>query len=258
MDRPYREIQANCSDSAKRGMVKKHPTFAHAALPLHPKPCPPCPSSITAPPPDGPTILHQDDALLIVDKPAGLLTVPGRDPAHGDCVQSRLAASHPESLLVHRLDMDTSGVMIFARTRPAQRHLGLQFERRHIRKTYVALVGAAPDTREGRIDAPIRTDWPNRPLQEVHPEGRPARTDWVTAGPRPTCAPEAPSPDRPQPSASAPPRSYRASDPWRPVLRRPARRATDAPRATADPTPPDRRRRSQLSKAPARSDGLTG
>lgn len=138
-----------------------------------------------APPPDGPAIVHADDALLIVEKPAGLLSVPGRDPAHRDSVQTRLAASHPESRLIHRLDMDTSGLMVFARTPAAQRHLGLQFERRHIHKTYHALVAGAPGEDQGHIDAPIRTDWPNRPLQMIHPEGRAAQTDWhlEAAGP---------------------------------------------------------------------------
>ena len=137
------------------------------------------------PPRDGPSVLHVDEALLIVDKPAGLLSVPGRDPAHGDCVQGRLAAMYPNSRLVHRLDMDTSGVMVFACTPEAQRHLGLQFEKRHVRKTYHALTARAPEGTSGRIDAPIRTDWPNRPLQQIHPEGRAAQTDWhlEAAGP---------------------------------------------------------------------------
>lgn len=130
------------------------------------------------PPRSGPTILHEDDALLVIEKPAGLLSVPGRALEHRDSVQTRLARSHPESRLVHRLDLDTSGLMVFAQTREAQRHLGLQFERRHIRKTYTALTAKPPPEPSGRIDAPIQTDWPNRPLQKICAQGRPAITDW--------------------------------------------------------------------------------
>jgi tRNA pseudouridine32 synthase/23S rRNA pseudouridine746 synthase len=80
-------------------------------------------------------ILHRDAALLLVNKPAGLLSVPGKSPAHRDCLESRVKAAYPEALLVHRLDMDTSGLMVFAMTKPAQRHLGLQFDRRHLETT---------------------------------------------------------------------------------------------------------------------------
>ena len=140
----------------------------------------------TAPPPlhyDPPAsplaILHSDAQLLIVDKPAGLLSVPGRDPGHRDCVLSRLQAEDPAALLIHRLDLDTSGVMVFARTKAAQRHLGLQFERRHVSKSYTARVNGHPGA-SGRVAAPLRADWPNRPLQMVcEREGRPALTDWV-------------------------------------------------------------------------------
>jgi hypothetical protein len=86
---------------------------------------------------------------------------------------------HPEALLVHRLDRDTSGVMIFALTPHAQRHLGLQFEKRQVRKAYVARVWGTVAEDAGRIDLPLIVDWPNRPLQKVdHETGRPAVTDW--------------------------------------------------------------------------------
>ena len=131
------------------------------------------------PPRDPLAILHVDDTLILVDKPPGLLSVPGRGEALADCLLSRLQAAYPGTLLVHRLDRDTSGVMVFARTPDAQRNLGLQFERRHMRKTYVARVWGAVAEAEGHIDLPLIVDWPNRPLQHVnHQTGKPAQTDW--------------------------------------------------------------------------------
>lgn len=124
-------------------------------------------------------ILHEDAALLVVEKPPGLLSVPGKDPAHKDCVLSRLVELRPEALLVHRLDMDTSGLMVFAKHKKAQRHLGLQFERRHIGKVYQALVAGVLAKDEGQVDLPLIVDWPNRPLQKIcHETGRAAQTDW--------------------------------------------------------------------------------
>ena len=129
-------------------------------------------------PPSGPVkILHCDEDLLVVEKPAGLLSVPGRDLP--DCLQTRLAELHPESLLVHRLDMATSGLMVFARNQAAQRHLGLQFERRHTTKSYIARVAGQVDGESGRINLPLIADWPNRPRQMVSWEhGKPSLTDW--------------------------------------------------------------------------------
>ncbi len=131
-------------------------------------------------PPDGPLrILHEDAQIVVVDKPAGLLSVPGKGAHLADCLMARLEAAMPGVLLVHRLDRDTSGVMVFARTPGAQRHLGLQFERRVPTKTYIARLKGilAPET--GRVDLPLGVDWPNRPLHHVdHANGRPARTDW--------------------------------------------------------------------------------
>ena len=115
----------------------------------------------------------------MVDKPAGLLSVPGKGAHLADCVIARLKEAFPEALLVHRLDRDTSGVMIFALTPHAQRHLGLQFENRQTRKTYVARVAGEMAERRGSVDLPLGVDWPNRPRQKVDREaGRPALTDW--------------------------------------------------------------------------------
>ena len=124
-------------------------------------------------------ILHQDHAILVVNKPAGLLSVPGKGEHLADCLLSRVQAAFPEALLVHRLDRDTSGVMIFALSPHAQRHLGLQFERRHVKKTYVARVWGEMAEKTGTVDLPLIVDWPNRPKQKVDFEtGRPAQTDW--------------------------------------------------------------------------------
>ncbi|MCB1363019.1 MAG: RluA family pseudouridine synthase [Rhodobacteraceae bacterium] len=124
-------------------------------------------------------LLHEDAQLLVVNKPAGLLSVPGRGPHLADCLLSRVQAAFPDALLVHRLDRDTSGVMVFALTPHAQRHLGLQFEKRQARKTYVARVWGRMQPRTGTVDLPLIVDWPNRPRQKVcHETGRPAKTDW--------------------------------------------------------------------------------
>ena len=132
-----------------------------------------------APPTDPITVVHADHEILVVDKPAGLLSVPGKGAALADCLIARLAEAFPQVLLVHRLDRDTSGVMVFALTPHAQRHLGLQFEKRQTRKTYVARVAGQLAPRKGTVDLPLIVDWPNRPLQKVcHETGKPAVTDW--------------------------------------------------------------------------------
>lgn len=135
---------------------------------------------VYAPPDSAPEILHEDHELIFVNKPAGLLSVPGKGPDMQDCLIARLKIAFPEILLVHRLDLDTSGVMVFARTPHAQRHLGLQFEKRQTRKIYLALVAGHVAARAGTVDLPLSVDWPNRPRQKVcHETGRPAQTDWA-------------------------------------------------------------------------------
>lgn len=132
-------------------------------------------------PPDVPlSILHHDHQLLLVDKPSGLLSVPGKGEHLADCLIARVQAVFADALLVHRLDRDTSGVMVFAMTPHAQRHLGLQFENRQMKKTYVARVFGRIAERKGTVDLPLIVDWPNRPLQHVNFEtGKPAVTDWT-------------------------------------------------------------------------------
>ncbi len=131
-------------------------------------------------PPDDPlVVLHADHEVVLVDKPAGLLSVPGKGPHLADCLMARIRAAYPTALLVHRLDRDTSGVMIFALTPHAQRHLGLQFEKRQTKKTYVARVWGEVEQKTGTVDLPLIVDWPNRPRQMVNQvNGRPAITDW--------------------------------------------------------------------------------
>lgn len=131
-------------------------------------------------PPDVPLdILHHDSALLIANKPSGLLSVPGKDPGKEDCLIDRLRRVFPDVLLVHRLDCDTSGVMVFALTKAAQGNLGQQFEKRQTRKIYVARLAGKLEPKEGTVDLPLCVDWPNRPRQHVnHEQGKPAVTDW--------------------------------------------------------------------------------
>lgn len=130
-------------------------------------------------PPTGPLVyVDQDAAVLVMDKPPGLLSVPGKTDGRADCLQTRLRMAHPESLLVHRLDCDTSGVIIFARSKAAQGFLGQEFEQRRAQKTYIARVAGVLADDHGHIDLPLAADWPNRPRQQVDPQGRAAQTDW--------------------------------------------------------------------------------
>lgn len=131
-------------------------------------------------PPEVPLdVIHADHEVLLVNKPHGLLSVPGKGEHLADCLLTRIQAAFPEALLVHRLDRDTSGIMVFALTPHAQRHLGLQFEKRQVKKTYVARVWGRIAEKTGTVDLPLIVDWPNRPRQMVdHDNGRPAVTDW--------------------------------------------------------------------------------
>jgi len=135
-------------------------------------------------PPIGPlVVLFEDAHIMVLDKPSGLLSVPGKTEGRADCLQTRLRLAHPESLLVHRLDCDTSGVMIFARSKAAQGFLGQEFEKRRAAKTYVARVQGEMLQDRGHVDLPLATDWPNRPRQQVdHANGRAAQTDWQVLG----------------------------------------------------------------------------
>ncbi|AUH64944.1 RluA family pseudouridine synthase [Paracoccus zhejiangensis] len=132
-----------------------------------------------SPPPDPPEVIHADHEILVVSKPAGLLSVPGRGEDKADCAIERLRGAFPTILLVHRLDQDTSGVMIFGLTPHAQRNLSKQFEDRKTKKAYVARVAGRLEPKTGTVDLPLIVDWPNRPRQKVdHAEGKPALTEW--------------------------------------------------------------------------------
>jgi tRNA pseudouridine32 synthase/23S rRNA pseudouridine746 synthase len=154
-----------------------------------PLPLPPLRDPAYAPPPGLPRVLHADARLVAFDKPSGLLAVPGRTAELADCLAARAEAAFPGARIVHRLDRDTSGVILLARDADAQRHLGLQFERRGVAKTYLARVAGLPADDTGEIDLPLRADWPNRPRQTPHPEGRPALTRWQVLARAPRAAP---------------------------------------------------------------------
>ena len=136
------------------------------------------------PPPDeGLDIRYIDDDLLVVDKPAGLLSVPGRGPGKQDCLSARVRARYPEALPVHRLDFGTSGLLVLARSPAMHRALNKLFETRRVDKHYVALVAGRMDAGERVIDLPLIADWPNRPRQMVdHAIGKPSRTRLRVAG----------------------------------------------------------------------------
>ena len=129
-------------------------------------------------------ILHADDSLLVLNKPSGLLSVPGRGEDKQDCLSRRVQSLYPDALVVHRLDMATSGLMLMARGAAMQRALSQLFERREVHKRYVALVDgrlAPASTADGwgLIDLPIALDWPRRPLRIIDAAaGKPSQTRW--------------------------------------------------------------------------------
>ena len=129
--------------------------------------------------------VHADAHLLVVEKPAGLLSVPGRGAGKQDCVAARVSRVYPDALVVHRLDMATSGLLLMARGAVMQRHLSRDFALRCIGKRYVAVVAgrldgpAAASGGWALIDLPLAADWPNRPRQIVDPaRGKPSQTRW--------------------------------------------------------------------------------
>ena len=129
-------------------------------------------------------VIHADDTLLVLDKPAGLLAVPGRGPDKQDCLSARAQARWPDALIVHRLDMATSGVVVMARGLAAQRALSNAFEKRRVLKHYMAVVAGEPTeaSTEGgwqTIDLPLAVDWLHRPRSIVSTLlGKPSVTHW--------------------------------------------------------------------------------
>lgn len=130
-----------------------------------------------------PEFLYQDDHLLIVNKPAGLLSVPGRGEDKQDCLSARIQQVFTDALVVHRLDMATSGLMVFARGEAMQRELSRMFREREVTKRYVALVAGVLENEVGEIDLPLIVDWPNRPKSKVdHESGKPSLTRYRLLG----------------------------------------------------------------------------
>lgn len=133
--------------------------------------------------------LFVDAAMLVLVKPAGLLAVPGRGEDKQDCLSRRVQAQWPDALVVHRLDMATSGLVVMARGLDAQRALSRAFEQRQVFKRYVAVVAGVlinPQPHNGwnRIDLPLVVDWVNRPRSKVcHASGKPSLTHWRLAEP---------------------------------------------------------------------------
>ena len=130
-----------------------------------------------------PDLVYCDDSLLVVNKPAGLLSVPGRGADKQDCLSARLLPDFPDSLVVHRLDMATSGLMVLARGKAMQRRLSQIFREREVSKRYIAVVSGRLEQESGEIALPLICDWPNRPKQMVdHALGKPSLTRYRLLG----------------------------------------------------------------------------
>ncbi len=126
-------------------------------------------------------VLHADAHCVVAIKPSGLLSVPGRGEHGHDCLAVQVQAMFADALVVHRLDMATSGLMLFARGADAQRRLSLAFARREVHKRYVAMVAGCVAPAQGEIDLPLMADWPNRPRQKVDlAHGKPSLTRYRT------------------------------------------------------------------------------
>lgn len=132
-------------------------------------------------PPQAPylDILYQDEDIVVLNKPAGLLSVPGREIKHRDSLALRILKVWPDACVVHRLDLATSGLIILAMRKSAQSHIGRQFQQKKIDKTYYACVQGVVKDDNGIVDLPIRCDWDNRPRQIVDFEqGKSSQTHW--------------------------------------------------------------------------------
>ncbi len=124
-------------------------------------------------------IHYADQDIVIANKPSGLLSVPGRGPEKHECLLSHLQVTYPEIKIVHRLDMDTSGLMVLALSAEVHRQLSRQFQERETAKTYQAICAGMPSTQHGSINLPMRCDWERRPLQMIDfKQGKSAETHW--------------------------------------------------------------------------------
>ncbi|MAN77378.1 MAG: RNA pseudouridine synthase [Rhizobiales bacterium] len=145
----------------------------------------PMPKTFDYRPPTDPwlDILHEDADIVVFNKPSGLLSVPGKDPALFDSLQSRALERFAGAGTIHRLDKDTSGIIVMAKHKGAHGHIGKQFEYRQTTKFYIARVCGHLADDEGLIDLPLATDWENKPRQEVNYErGRASQTRWQVVG----------------------------------------------------------------------------
>ncbi|MGE8538502.1 MAG: pseudouridine synthase [Acinetobacter sp.] len=134
------------------------------------------PDFIYCPPQEPLQIVYEDDDLLVIEKPAGLLSVPGRLPEHHDSAYLRVLEQYPQAKITHRLDMATSGILMFAKHRDAEVAVSKMFQARSVHKNYVALVQGKLEG-QGSVEVPLITDWENRPRQMVHYElGKAAKT----------------------------------------------------------------------------------
>ncbi|HHT00465.1 MAG TPA: RluA family pseudouridine synthase [Thiomicrospira sp.] len=128
---------------------------------------------------DSSWILYADEHLIVANKPSGLLSVPGRGPDKQECLLSHLLVNYPDAKIVHRLDMDTSGLMVVARSTEVHRHLSRQFQERQTKKTYHAVCAGQLAVESGYTNLPMRCDWERRPLQMVDfKQGKGAQTHW--------------------------------------------------------------------------------
>ena len=123
--------------------------------------------------------LYVDEHIIVVAKPHGLLSVPGRLKENSDSLVSRVQVEYPQALIVHRLDCETSGLMVLAMNAQCHKQLSAQFANREVEKGYIAVVAGMPKTAKGSIDLPLICDWPNRPRQKVcHEDGKPSLTHY--------------------------------------------------------------------------------
>ncbi|WP_025898844.1 RluA family pseudouridine synthase [Sneathiella glossodoripedis] len=125
------------------------------------------------------TIAYEAEDYILLEKQSGILSVPGRGPEKADCLYSRLLKRNPEALVVHRLDLETSGLVIFARNKETQSYFGRLFQNRAVEKTYHAIVVGRISGASGWIDLPISADWINRPKQKIdYKNGKASKTYW--------------------------------------------------------------------------------
>ena len=134
-------------------------------------------------PHQGFTLIHADQYLIVVSKPSGLLSVPGRGEEKQDCLIKRVQVGYPDALIVHRLDRDTSGLLVLARGKEMHRRLSILFQDRHVEKRYIAVVAGELAQTSGEVNLPLLVDWPNRPLHKVDYEmGKPSLTLYRVLG----------------------------------------------------------------------------